>query len=432
MKAALARWVYGSAWYVGLPLVAGYLLWRSVRQRAYRQHWAERFLGRGPKPAEGGVHLWLHAVSVGETHAATPLIESLLSQRADISIVLTHMTPTGRAAGEALARRHPGRIVVRYLPYELGPAIRRFLNEVRPHLGVLMETEVWPQLLTHARARALPMLLVNARLSEKSAARARRFRSLIEPAARVFTRVLAQSEADRQRLAQFYAGPIDVLGNLKFDLRPDAALVAQGQAVRSSAPSILLASSRDGEEAMLLEALTQSHGSSGRQACLWVVPRHPQRFDEVEQLLIDAGHKPLRRSAMNQKLGSDQHFILGDTMGQMPLYYAAADVTLMGGSFGAYGAQNLIESCAVGTPVIVGPSTFNFDQVVRDAVAAGAALQVASMGEALTVAFTLLDDRQRLAQMRAQALRFAQDFRGATQRTQSVLLAHLANQSAPS
>ncbi|HRK56707.1 MAG TPA: 3-deoxy-D-manno-octulosonic acid transferase [Burkholderiaceae bacterium] len=429
MKAALARWVYGLAWYLGLPLVAGYLLWRSLRQRAYRQHWAERFLGRGRKPADSSVRLWLHAVSVGETHAATPLIELLLGQRADMSIVLTHMTPTGRAVGEALAQRHPGRIVVRYLPYELGWAIRRFFNEVRPNLGVLMETEVWPQLLTHARARALPMLLINARLSEKSAVRAQRFRTLIEPAARAFVRVLAQSDADRQRLAQFYAGPIDVLGNLKFDLRPDAAWVAQGQALRSPLPSLLLASSRDGEEAMLLEALAQGHGLSDRQVCVWVVPRHPQRFDEVEQLLINAGHEPLRRSAIKKKLGSDQHFILGDTMGQMPLYYAAADVTLMGGSFGAYGAQNLIESCAVGTPVIVGPSTFNFDQVVRDAVAAGAALQVASMGEALALAYALLDDRARLARMRAEALRFAQDFRGATQRTQCILLAHLANAS---
>lgn len=422
------RVLYSVAWWFVAPLAALYLLWRGLRQPEYRRHWRERFCGHGVRPPVQGEVLWLHAVSVGETRAAQPLIEALLQQRPQAHLVLTHMTPTGRAVGESLAQQWPGRMSVRYLPYELGPALRRFLREVRPTLGIVMETEVWPGLLFAARRQGVPLVLANARLSEKSAARAQRFRTLIRAAARGFTRVLAQSEADRARLARFYDGPIEVLGNLKFDLTPVAEQVQAGQAWRAarSRPALLLASSREGEEAELLAAL-EKKSSSDPDLDIWVVPRHPQRFDEVEKLCVAQGMSPLRRSALPEKSGSDhdfldRNFFLGDSMGEMAFYYALADVTLMGGSFGPFGSQNLIESCAVGTPVIVGPSTYNFAQVVRDAVQAGAALQVQSLEQALNTVRALWQQPHQWPQRRAAAQAFAQQHRGATQRTVRVLM----------
>ena len=468
MNLRLARALYSAAWWPAAPLVALYLLWRGLRQREYRLHWAERFLGAGPQPPAAATEiLWVHAVSVGESRAAQPLIERLTVQRPRAHFVLTHMTPTGRAVGEAFAQSMPGRVTVRYLPYEFGFALRRFVREVRPALGIVMETEVWPNLLFAAREAALPVVLVNARLSEKSLARARRLDTLIRAAAAGFARIVAQTEADRARLATLFRGPIDVAGNLKFDLAPSPELVDRGRALRGDRPIILLASSRDGEEALFLDALAnqksvpdpdfkETGAEAGiREASLraavaasackretppgtdfWVVPRHPQRFDEVERLFESRGVAVMRRSQLGKKSGSGTDFpvsvFLGDSMGEMAMYYALADVTIMGGSFLPFGSQNLIESCAVGTPVIVGPSSFNFSQVVDDAVAAGAALSVATMDDALAAADALIRDQPRLELMRAAALGFSQRHRGATARTAAILVQLLASRlSAP-
>jgi 3-deoxy-D-manno-octulosonic-acid transferase len=404
MNERSARVLYTAAWWLAAPLVALYLLWRSVRQAEYRQYWRERFLGHGAAWPVESETIWLHAVSVGETRAAQPLLEQLAQARPHSRFVLTHMTPTGRAVGEAIAAALPGRVRVRYLPYEYPFALRRFFSQLRPRLGIVMETEVWPNLLFAAREAGVPMVLANARLSERSRARAQRFGTLLRAAAKAFVRILAQTEADRERLAQLYDGAIEVTGSMKFDHSPDAALVARGRSRRGDRPVILLASSRDGEEALLLDALPKELEPD---PIFWIVPRHPQRFNEVRHLI-------------QKKMGSGSIF-LGDTMGEMAMYYALADVTLMGGSFLPFGSQNLIESCAVGTPVILGPSTFNFSQAAQNAVAAGAALQVATMTEALSAALALLADADRLAAMRTAALAFAHAHRGATARTVAVL-----------
>ncbi|MCU0949552.1 MAG: lipid IV(A) 3-deoxy-D-manno-octulosonic acid transferase [Burkholderiaceae bacterium] len=423
-----ARLAYTLVWLVALPLVALYLLWRSLRQREYRDHWSERFGGRGATPPGAGPVVWLHAVSVGETRAAQPLIEALMQQRADLRVVLTHMTPTGRAVGAALAARWPGRLVQRYLPYELPWALARFLREVRPAVGVIMETEVWPNLLATTRARQVPVVLVNARLSDRSLARALRFPALMREAARGFTTVLAQSSADAERLRTLYDGPIEVIGNLKFDLRPADDLLARGRALREALgarPVWLLASSRDGEEALVLDALASLGHAPGREPILLVVPRHPQRFDEVARLIEAQGFACLRRSRAPWQAPSPRTVLLGNTMGEMPLYFAAADLTLMGGSLLPFGAQNLIESCAVGTPVVLGPSVYNFAQAAADAVAAGAAVQVTDAAAALRMLAQLSADADRLQAMRHAAAAFAQAHRGATERTVARLLALL-------
>jgi 3-deoxy-D-manno-octulosonic-acid transferase len=420
--------LYTLGWWLALPLIALYLLWRSVRQPEYRQHWRERFFGTGARPGSATRDVyWLHAVSVGETRAAQPLIEALASAHPQASFVLTHMTPTGRAIGAEIAQRLPGRVVQRYLPYDVPQALRRFLREVRPRVGVVLETELWPNLLLVACAQGVAMLLVNARLSEKSLAKAQRLPSLIRPAAACFARVAAQTAADRERIAQMYDGPIDVLGNLKFDLTPPADLVERGRALRATfgaRPVWLFASSRDGEEALVLDALREKMGSdpnfrgTDSAPVFMLVPRHPQRFDEVARLIEARGGRCLRRSVGEwSEAPKPGEILLGDTMGEMALYYAAADVALIGGSLLPFGSQNLIESCAVGTPVVIGPSTFNFAQAASDALAVGAAVQVQDARQAIDALDATTRAPVRLAQMRQAALAFAAAHRGATART---------------
>lgn len=444
------RLLYTLAWIAALPLVALYLLRRSLRQPEYRQHWGERFLGRGTRPA-GGPVVWIHAVSLGETRAAAPLIDALAQARPDLHFVLTHMTPTGRAAGAELAARWPGRLVQRYLPYELPWALGRFFRETAPVLVVVMETEVWPNLLAAARQRALPVALVNARLSEKSLARALRVEGLMREAATGFSLVLAQAPADAQRLQRLYPGPCEVVGNLKFDLRPDPTLLAAGAqwhrdlggrsegdaalmlSTASDAaaplPVWLLAASRDGEEALLLDELARTSPRPAHR--LIVVPRHPQRFDEVAKLIEARGWRCLRRSLGQWPAGpeasllADDVVLLGDTLGEMPLYYAAADLTLMGGSLLPFGSQNLIESCAAGTPVVLGPSVFNFAQAAADAISAGAALQVGSIQQAVAALTRLSDDSAARRTMADCATRFAQAHHGATERSMQRLISLL-------
>ena len=419
----LALAAYAAAWWLAAPLAALYLLWRSLVQREYRRHWAERFLGHGAPAPVGRPVIWVHAVSVGETRAAQPLIEHLAKERPGAVFVVTHMTPTGRAVGESIAAAFPGRVVQRYLPYDLRFAVRRFLRETHPDVGVVMETEIWPNLLHAAQSVGLPMLLANARLSDKSAARGRRFAALLQPVARCFATIAAQSAADRDRIAGWTDRPIVVTGNMKFDLSVDVDRVGAGRALRAAwgaRPVWLAASTRDGEEAMLLEALRRRKFDS--DPIFLLVPRHPQRFDEVARLIEEAGMGCLRRSR-GQWVETVPRgaLLLGDTMGEMAMYYAAADVALIGGSLRDFGAQNPIEACAVGTPVVVGPSTFNFAQVVADAIAAGAAVQVRDADGALAAMDALSHDPSRLESMRGAAVTFAQTHRGATARVAALI-----------
>ncbi|MCX8114220.1 MAG: lipid IV(A) 3-deoxy-D-manno-octulosonic acid transferase [Burkholderiaceae bacterium] len=431
MSERAARWLYSAAWFAGLPFVAAYLLWRSLRQREYLAHWGERFLGRGPRIGGDSPIVWVHAVSVGETRAAQPLIESLANAHPELRFVLTHMTPTGRAVGEGIARALPGRVVQRYLPYDLPFAVRRFLREARPRVGIVLETEVWPNLLFAARDAGVPMLLVNARLSAKSLGKALRWPALVRAAVACFARIAAQTAADRDRIARLYAGPIDVIGNLKFDLAPPENLLQRGRALRERLGNRavwLFASTREGEEPLLVDAIKKLGSDTifrklVSDPILLVVPRHPQRFDEVAQLLAASGLRVVRRSGFGETWPEriDADALLGDSMGEMAMYYAAADVALIGGSLKPRGGQNLIEACACGCPVVVGPHMFNFEQATRDALDAGAAIQVDGAEAALRAMADLTSDPARLESMRAAALRFAQAHRGATARAAAIV-----------
>lgn len=366
--------------------------------------------------------IWVHAVSVGETRAAEPLIEALLKEYPDHGILLTHMTPTGRATGQALFGKHAPRVIQSYLPYDTGWMVNRFITHFAPSLCVLMETEVWPNLVAQCGKHRIPIALVNARLSERSLAKAQRLSALMTEAARGMTCVAAQTEADAARLRQLGAPSVHVTGSIKFDVMPPDAALIKGAAMRGqigSRPVLLCASTREGEEVLILEALCASELSD---TLVVIVPRHPQRFDEVARMIVTRGFSMQRRSQLGEgSLASDVRVLLGDSMGEMFAYYAACDTAFIGGSLLPLGGQNLIEACALGKPVLIGPHTFNFSAVSEDAIAAGAALRVPDAAAMFSAARRLLQNDQERAAMGAKAGAFAQQHRGATARTMALL-----------
>jgi 3-deoxy-D-manno-octulosonic-acid transferase len=420
---SLVRTAYTLLVWIAVPFAALYLLWRSRRQATYREHWGERF-GWAGYPSNGGGRplIWVHAVSVGETRAAEPLVAALAARYPHHAFLLTHMTPTGRATGAELAARWPGLITQVYLPYDLPFAVRRFLRAFTPVIGIGMETETWPNLLAAARDAGIPMVLVNARLSEKSLAKARLAPRLMREAARSFTMVLAQTEADATRMRKVGAERIEVIGNLKFDIALDEALVERGLAFRRSAgdrPVLLFAVTREGEEELLLDALAQGPADGRADALVIIVPRHPQRFDEVAGLIESRGYALSRRSSLADWLApfpSVKSVVLGDSMGEMAMYYASCDVAYIGGSLLPLGGQNLIEACAVGVPVVLGPHTFNFAQAADDAVAAGAAQRVGDARSAVDAMREIANLPERRSRMGHAAIHFARQHRGATVR----------------
>jgi len=457
------RRFYSLAWLFALPLAFLYLLWRSRRQPEYRRHWAER-LGFLSMPDSRPV-IWVHAVSVGETRAAEPLIRALQARHPDHAILLTHMTPTGRATGRAL---FGDSVVQAYLPYDLPRLVRRFLDRARPRLGLIMETEVWPNLFAACRQRGIPVFLINARLSEQSAQGYARLRPLVQPALAGLAGIAAQSEADARRLEQLVgpfaphpcplpkgeresqgrtchsassnASPIHgggwegelslvVTGNLKFDVAPPADTAERAAELRRLFGQrfvVLAASTRDGEEALLLDALLPLELPG---LLLVIVPRHPQRFDEVARLIGARGLGCPRRSRGQAATGADRVY-LGDSMGEMAAYCSACDLVIVGGSLLPFGGQNLIEAAAAGKPVLIGPHTWNFEQASRDAIAAGAAREVKdaqALAEAVRELYQNAEQRQQMGQA---GRRFAEAHRGATERILRLIEPCLAEKTA--
>lgn len=426
----LVHAAYGLLMRALLPLVLLRCLWRGRREPGYRVALAERWGGGAPPDATG--RLWIHAVSLGETRAAAALAQALRARQPGLRLLWTHGTATGRAAGAALLA--PGDAQA-WLPWDSPGAVRRFLERHRPVAGVLMETEVWPALLQAATQHRVPMMLANARLSERSLRRGRRLDALLRPAAAVFTRVLAQSEADAARLRAMGARDVVVCGNLKFDMTMPAGLLAAGRAWRErlGRPVVLAASTREGEEAALFaawsEALAVRAGEPPQaRPLLLVVPRHPQRFDEVAEAAAAVGGPVARRSAWAEALPDDalQAAVwIGDSLGELARYYAFADVALLGGSFAPLGGQNLIEAAACGCPLLIGPSTFNFADAAELALAAGAAERVPDLPAAVAAALLLVADPPRRAAQAQRALAFAAAHRGAADTMAREVLAQL-------
>lgn len=396
------------------PLLKRKLRRRGVAEPGYLEHVGERF-GHYHGSTEPG-RLWIHAVSLGETRAAAILVDALRRQRPGVRILLTHGTATGRADGERLLRDGDAQA---WLPWDTPQAVRRFLNHFRPSGGVLMETEVWPNLAAQCKSQGIPLTLANARLSEKSLRQTRRLARLSRPAFGSLAAVWAQTEADARRLARAGATVRGVYGNLKFDALPDAAQLEEGRAWRgrSPRPVVMLASTREGEEAQWLSARPPDAGVQ------WLlVPRHPQRFDEVAELVAQAGMSVSRRSTWADGPQPADVWI-GDSLGEMALYYAMADVALLGGSFEPLGGQNLIEAAACDCPIVMGPHTFNFAEAAELSEEAGAARRVESMAEGVQAALALARDVAARDAAKFASRRFAEAHRGAAQKTAEAILA---------
>jgi 3-deoxy-D-manno-octulosonic-acid transferase len=412
----MSRRMYTFLLWLLLPYIFFHLLWRAKKQPEYLHHVAERFgfyVQCSDKPL-----IWLHTVSVGETRAAASLVQRLREKYPDHQLLLTHTTPTGREASEQLYGDDVLRV---YLPYDYPYAVGRFLDHFRPSVGVLLETEIWFNLIHACHARNIPLLLINARLSERSAASYARHPALVRQSLHELAAVSAQTEADAGRLSALGAQNVSVMGNLKFDIVPPPAMLEMGLQLRAlfgaDRKIFLAASTREGEEALLLEALAQAQIPD---LLTVIVPRHPQRFDEVASLLAKRGISFQRRSE-NRPVAPDTAAVLGDSMGELFAYYAACDLAFVGGSLLSYGGQNLIEAAACGKPVLIGPHTFNFTQVSELAASSGAALRVHNAAELAGAVTTLLLHPDRLAQMGDAGRCFVGANRGATERALSYI-----------
>jgi len=412
----MLRALYNLLLHLVLPFLPLRLWWRGRREPGYRADWAQRFgLRYAPRPE--GPLIWVHAVSLGETRAAASLVRALRERFLGHRLLVTQMTATGRAAAQEL---YGGFAEIAWLPYDYPWAMRRFLAHYRPALAVLMETELWPNLVAQCRRQGVPVALVNARLSARSA---RGYARLGRFARRMFaevTRIAAQSDDDAARFRGLGACDVHVTGNVKFDMTPPPDTPARAAALRAlygERPVLLFASTREGEETLILDALDRA--PPGEEVLVVIVPRHPQRFDEVAALLAKRGAY-VRRSE-SRPVPAACRYVLGDSMGEMAAYYAACEVAFIGGSLLPYGAQNLIEACAAGAPVLIGPSTFNFAQAAAGAIEAGAAVQVRDADEAVGQAAALLRDASKRAAMREAGLRFTAAHRGATERTLALL-----------
>lgn len=439
---SVAHRLYSALMWAAQPLLRRKLYRRARTEPGYALHMAERFgyydnetaLARSctdspsPSPSTPAPLVWIHAVSLGETRAAALVLAALRQTLPKMRLLLTHSTATGRAEGEKLLQ--PGDIQA-WLPWDTPQAVERFLRHFRPTLGLLMETEVWPNLVARCRAHAIPLVLANARLNARSFAKAQRLHGLARAAYGGLTAVWAQSASDAQRLRALGAPVQGIFGNVKFDVQPDPAQQAQGRAWRNqqTRPVVMLASTREGEEALWLAQYQrlQSTPTAPIPPVQWlIVPRHPQRVSQVQELLQSAGLNVVRRSTWTaqgpapqpQSQSQSQPCVwLGDSLGEMALYYSLADVALLGGSFAPFGGQNLIEAAAYGCPVVLGPHTFNFAQAAQWACEAHAAQRVADMAEGIERACALAHDRQCWAAAHQHALDFAQAHRGAAQAT---------------
>lgn len=381
-----------------VPFAYALLLWRALGDRSYRHGLAQR-LGFGPQSSAPGI--WVHAVSLGEMSAAAPLLRALRSRYPTISLLITTATPAGRARAHALLGDDAD---VRFLPYDTPGSVRRFLARIKPRAAIIMETELWPNLLSECSRRGIPVLLASARLSEKSAARYRRFGSLFSSVFSDNLLVAAQTQSDAERFRSIgaAAAQVHVIGNVKFDVESEPAILQSGGNLRMSygitRPVWIAGSTHAGEDEQLLDAhallLRRQAG-----ALLLLVPRHKDRFDAVADLLLRRGVKFARRSEMkaaaaapSEAVPLDAAVLLVDTVGELAALYASADTAFVGGSLTAVGGHNLLEPAALGLPVLTGPSYFNSVEIAQLLLARGAALQVRNATELAQTLLRLLDD----------------------------------------
>jgi 3-deoxy-D-manno-octulosonic-acid transferase len=411
--------VYTLLTYMVALLLPIKLFWRGLKQPEYRQHVGERY-GFYTQKINSPL-IWVHCVSVGETRATQPLIQALLKQYPHHQLLMTHGTPTGRETGYQLLGKEIdcGRVLQAYLPVDTPCAAKRFLKHFQPALGLLMETELWFNLIAQSKKQQIPMALMSARLSEKSARGYAKLGSLTRNGLQQLSLVAAQTAADAERLQALGAKQPMICGNLKFDVNPPADSAEKGHQLRKllgeNRTVFMAASTREGEESLILDAVKDSN------VLLLLVPRHPQRFAEVEGLLKVRGLRYVLRTEITQAIANDVQVVLGNSMGEMYTYYAASDFAVMGGSLQPLGGQNLIEAATMGVPTILGPNMFNFAQVTKEAVAANAAVQMADVSELKNTIADLAADKAKVSVMSEAAKVFTVQHRGTTQRLMAAI-----------
>jgi len=414
------RYLYTLAMYLVTPLMVLRLLARGVRSRPYHRRWPERF-GFFDAPGFSG-SLWIHAVSVGEVNAAEPLIKALRRDYPNAPLVITTVTPTGTARVHQLFGDSVFHV---YLPYDLPFAVSRFLRQVRPRLALIVETEIWPNLYFACRNRGIPLMIVNARLSERSMRGYKPLRGMVRSALRCVRKIAAQSRTDAARYRLLGADPqqIVVTGNMKFDMPIPQGVVTDGAAMREHwgprRPVWMAASTHEGEELTVLEAHLQVLKRLP-DALLLLAPRHPERFRMVEQSVRSLGFTVATHSANGVPLPSHQVFVI-DAMGQLMPFFSAAEVAFVGGSLVPIGGHNVLEPAALSTPVLVGPHTFNFEEITRSLLLQGGAERVAGNEQLGHDVLELLRDPAKRERMGRAAQQVFDRERGAVQRIMQMI-----------
>lgn len=422
---AFLRIFYTTLFFIGLPLIILRLIWRGFRSPAYWRRWSERF-GSSPLISKQAPVIWIHAVSVGEVEACRPLVKALQIEFPQHTLLITTMTPTG---SERVRLIFADSVEHCYLPYDLPFAIQRFLNRTHPEFGIIMETEIWPNLLFTCHRHNIPLVLANARLSERSAKGYARFPIFIKSILNNLPLIATQGQQDRQRFQQLGADitKVHAIGNLKYEISLPASLTEQASAMRhmwnNDRPVWVAASTHEGEDEIILNASRQIR-SLFPELLLIIVPRHPERFDRVAALTQRAGFKTLRRSE-HQPCSSDIQVLVVDTMGELPLFYSACDVAFVGGSLVPHGGHNLLEPAALGRAIITGPHYFNFNEITQQFLEAGAAILATDSQDLAETVIELLQNSQQRAHMGEAGLNLIAISQGASSRLINLIKHHI-------
>jgi 3-deoxy-D-manno-octulosonic-acid transferase len=417
----MMRLVYNLLLWLFLPLIVVRLAYRGLRNRAYWQRIPERF-GFVQRLSDASV-IWIHAVSVGEARAAAPLVRALADRYPEARILVTTMTPTGSATVTSL---FGDRVAHCYVPYDYPFAVRRFLRRARPRVALIMETELWPNLFRACRARGIPLLVSNARLSEGSMRRYLRVASLARATVQLVNVVAAQSAADARRFEAIGADParVAVTGSIKFELALPASLFESAQVLRADwgreRPVWIAASTHEGEEEFMLAAF-KTLQRRWPTLLLVLVPRHPERFAAVVKLARRDGFNVAQRSQQAAVLDASVEVLIGDTMGELQLFFAAGDVAFVGGSLVATGGHNLLEPAAVGVPTVFGPHMFNFAEIAALTLERRAGRQVGAPGELAEAVAAYLENPNARFEAGEAGRKLVEENRGALERTLKLL-----------
>ncbi len=417
--------IYTALFFISLPLILLRLIWRGFRAPAYWHRWAERF-GYVPELTDPRPVIWCHAVSVGEVEASRPLIQTLQHDYPEYQILMTTMTPTGSAR---VLHHFTGQVTHCYLPYDLPFAMQRFLDHMRPEIGIIMETEIWPNLIFNCHRRNIPLVLANARMSERSAQGYQRISGLSRQIIHRLTEIATQTETDRTRLISLGADPsrTHAIGNLKYEINLPASLTEQCTAIRrlwsDHRPVWVAASTHEGEESQILSAMEKIQ-TAIPDVLLILVPRHPERFDRVFTLCQQAGFQTIRRSK-EETCSDDVSILVGDTMGELPLFYGASDLAFVGGSLIPHGGHNLLEPAALGRAVITGPHHFNFTEISSHFLNANAAVEVHNADSLADTVIRLLQDAALRSTMGEAGRQHIAQSQGASDRLLSLIEKHL-------